>query len=371
MKRAGTKKSGKPIRLDPKNVREHPDENKAMIRASLEELGAGRSILLDGTDTVIAGNGVYEQAQELGLKVKVIEAKPDELIAVKRADLRGKKSQRMALADNRTSETSRWEDAALAELAEATPELLDGLWSQEEIADLLEAAGLAPDPPDDPGAQIDKAAELQEKWGTELGQLLVVPSKTGEGEHRLLCGDSTDAEQVERLMGGEASDLVLTDPPYGVSYVGKTKDALEIENDKLDEEGLAKLIREVFDLAEQHCRPGSYWYATVPAGPLHLLFADDWKRRGILRQIMVWAKDSMVLGHSEYHYQHEPILFGWKPGERHSNTDRTRTTLWQVDRPKASREHPTMKPVELWAIPIDAVTITSLPSIEKFMLRMS
>ena len=64
---------------------------------------------------------------------------------------------------------------------------------------------------------------------------------------------------------------------------------------------------------------------------------------------MVWAKDSMVLGHSEYHYQHEPILFGWKPGERHSNTDRTRTTLWQVDRPKASREHPTMKPVELWA----------------------
>ena len=130
--------------------------------------------------------------------------------------------------------------------------------------------------------------------------------------------------------------------------LARPKDALEIENDKLDEVGLAQFIRAAFDLAEQHCRPGAYWYATVPAGPLHLLFAEDWNQRGILRQIMVWAKDSMVLGHSEYHYQHEPILFGWKPGERHNNTDRTRTTLWHVDRPKASREHPTMKPVELW-----------------------
>jgi len=88
--------------------------------------------------------------------------------------------------------------------------------------------------------------------------------------------------------------------------------------------------------------------ATVPAGPLHLVFAKDWKDRGYLRQIMVWVKDSMVLGHSEYHYRHEPILFGWKPGERYKNSDRTRTTVWEFDRPKASREHPTMKPIEMW-----------------------
>jgi hypothetical protein len=141
----------------------------------------------------------------------------------------------------------------------------------------------------------------------------------------------------------------LTSFTYGVSYVGKTKDALVIKNDTLDENGLAELVGKAFGLAETHCRAGAYWYATVPAGPLHLIFADDWKRRGILRQIVVWAKDSMVLGHSEYHYQHEPILFGWIPGERHKNPDRTRTTLWDCARPKASREHPTMKPVELWA----------------------
>jgi len=144
------------------------------------------------------------------------------------------------------------------------------------------------------------------------------------------------------------ADMLLTDPPYGVSYVGKTADALTIENDALDDEELASLVLSVFNNAQSICRGGAYWYATVPPGPLHLIFASDWKQRGILRQIMVWAKDSMVLGHSEYHYQHEPILFGWIPGERHKNPDRTRTTLWKYDRPKASHEHPTMKPVELW-----------------------
>ncbi|MEZ6140853.1 MAG: DNA methyltransferase [Zavarzinella sp.] len=145
------------------------------------------------------------------------------------------------------------------------------------------------------------------------------------------------------------ADACVTDPPYGVSYVGKTKDKLKVENDHLDEKGLAELVSAAFDHSQANCRPGAYWYATVPAGPLHIMFADDWNRRGILRQILVWAKDSMVLGHSEYHYQHEPILFGWIPGDRHKNADRTRTTLWQHPRPKASREHPTMKPVSLWA----------------------
>lgn len=141
---------------------------------------------------------------------------------------------------------------------------------------------------------------------------------------------------------------MLTDPPYGVGYVGKTKDALTIENDCLNQDELRIFVKSCFDNAESACRPGAYWYATVPSGPLHLIFAEDWKRRGILRQIMVWAKDSMVLGHSEYHYQHEPILFGWIPGDRHKNIDRTRTTLWQYARPKASASHPTMKPVALW-----------------------
>lgn len=154
-------------------------------------------------------------------------------------------------------------------------------------------------------------------------------------------------------MGGGLADMVITDPPYGVAYVGKTKDALKVENDDVDEKTLAEMCKDWFDRADEVSRDGAYWVATVPAGPLHGVFFFDWKQRGILRQVMVWNKDSMVLGHSEYHYKHEPILFGWKPGgDRLKNDDRTKTTVWDFPRPKASREHPTMKPVEMWAYAI-------------------
>ncbi len=228
-------------------------------------------------------------------------------------------------------------------------EILANEWSHLPLVewgvDIPEGLIDQPEPTGDPRdaePQIDRAEELNKKWRIKAGDLWTI------GEHRLLCGDSTKAEDVSKVMGGGMADMLLTDPPYGVSYVGKTADALTIENDALDDEELASLVLSVFNNAQSICRGGAYWYATVPAGPLHLIFASDWKQRGILRQIMVWAKDSMVLGHSEYHYQHEPILFGWIPGERHKNPDRTRTTLWKYDRPKVSHEHPTMKPVELW-----------------------
>lgn len=161
-----------------------------------------------------------------------------------------------------------------------------------------------------------------------------------------------------QLKSGEPSTppavdpMVITDPPYGVAYVGKTKDALKVENDDVDEETLANMCKQWFDAADAVSRAGAYWIATVPPGPQYGVFYLDWKTRGILRQSMVWVKDSMVLGHSEYHYQHEAILFGWKPGDRLKNSDRTKTTVWDFARPKASREHPTMKPVEMWVYAI-------------------
>jgi site-specific DNA-methyltransferase (adenine-specific) len=146
--------------------------------------------------------------------------------------------------------------------------------------------------------------------------------------------------------------MVITDPPYGVAYVGKTKDALKVENDDVDETTLAKMCKQWFDAADEVSRAGAYWIATVPPSLQNQTFFNDWKARGYLRQVMVWNKDSMVLGHSEYHYKHEAILFGWKLGERLKNSDRTKTTVWDFARPKASREHPTMKPVEMWVYAI-------------------
>lgn len=121
------------LKFDPKNARKHGQRNKDLIRRSLEEVGAGRSILVDGDNIIRAGNGVYEQAMNVGLKVRVVEAEPDELIAVKRGDLTGKAAERAALFDNRAAETSEWEEDVLADIARDDPELLDGLWSPGEL----------------------------------------------------------------------------------------------------------------------------------------------------------------------------------------------------------------------------------------------
>lgn len=227
---------------------------------------------------------------------------------------------------------------------------------QEMLAKLAEASGVIPPDPkaaaEDPGAQVDKADELRQKWQTERGQLWEI------GRHRLLCGDSTSAEDVARLMGGERADCMWTDPPYGVSYVGKTKDALTIQNDGAGD--LEGLLTRAFSAATQALVAGAPFYIAAPAGPQGTVFrvvigAVGWK----FHQALVWVKDAMVLGHSDYHYRHEDILYGWIPGPGRSGRgdhvgskwlgDNSQTTVFEVPRPKRSEEHPTMKPPELVA----------------------
>jgi len=315
-----------------RNAKKHDPEQVAKIAGSIREFGFNNPVLIDQSNGIIAGHGRVMAAIKLSL-----ESVP----VIRLSHLTETQRRAYILADNKLAELGGgWDEEMLKVELEAIKEsdldhLLTGFSDKEMDQLLAETNELNGDPDEVPEPPADPITKPGDLW------LL--------GDHRLLCGDSTKAEDVGRLMAGAKADMLLSDPPYGVSYVGKTKDALKVENDELDEEALTKLVCDAFDNAEANCRAGAYWYATVPAGPLHILFADDWKRRGILRQIMVWAKDSMVLGHSEYHYQHEPILFGWVPGERHKNSDRTRTTLWQYDRPKANREHPTMKPVALWA----------------------
>lgn len=316
------------IRINPDNPRTISEKAMERLVKSLKEFPDMlnlREIVVDETMTVLGGNMRLLALQKIGAQdctAKIVTGLTDD------------QKREFIIKDN--SAFGEWDMDALA-----------NAWSDLPLADWgidLPDEWLNTKTEDnrDSEPQISRAEELNQKWGVKTGDLWLI------GEHRLLCGDSTKAEDVSKVMGGGMADMLLTDPPYGVSYVSKTADALTIENDDLDEEELASLVLSAFNNAQSICRGGAYWYATVPAGPLHLIFANDWKQRGILRQIMVWAKDSLVLGHSEYHYQHEPILFGWIPGKRHKNPDRTRTTLWKYDRPKASHEHPTMKPVELW-----------------------
>jgi site-specific DNA-methyltransferase (adenine-specific) len=312
------------------NSRKHSEKQITQIAASIKEFGFNNPILLDGKNGLIAGHGRLEAAIKLDMdKVPTIEI----------SHLSEAQKKAYIIADNQLTLNADWDRDALKLEFEFLNEAkfdLDLLGFDEKFQDLLNPEKIE-EGKTDPD-EIPENVETRCKPG-DLWKL---------GEHRLLCGDSTNIQHVERLMDGQKADMVFTDPPYGVSYVGKTKDALTIESDDFDEKKLTEKNTEWFNCVDIVTRPGAYLLATVPAGPLHLIFAQDWKNRGWLRQIMVWNKSSMVMGHSEYHYKHEPILFGWKPGERLKNNDRTKTTVWDFQRPSRSVEHPTMKPVEMW-----------------------
>jgi DNA modification methylase len=204
--------------------------------------------------------------------------------------------------------------------------------------------------------QIDRAEALLEKWQVKAGDLWQI------GAHRLLCGDCTDAAVVARVMGGEKVELVWTDPPYGVSVGDKNKylnsiapcNRIEenLENDTLDEPRLTSMLNASFDNMIKFCTAGAGWYVAAPAVPLHLLFGQALKERGIWRQTIQWVKDSSTFSPMGvcYHWQAEPIFFGWLPNGAHRYYGgRTQTTVWNIKRPSKSPEHPTMKPVELVA----------------------
>ncbi len=188
---------------------------------------------------------------------------------------------------------------------------------------------------------------LPRKPRTQPGELIQL------GPHRLLCGDSTKPEDLRRLMGGARADLLWTDPPYGVDYVGKTAATMTIPND--GRRGLEELLRTSFASVDGVLEPGAAFYVAHPAGLPALPFVNAVLQAGwLVRQSLVWVKDSMVLGHSDYHYRHEAILFGYKPaagrlgrGGRGWYGGEDQTSVFEIARPKASRDHPTMKPVAL------------------------
>jgi len=230
----------------------------------------------------------------------------------------------------------------------------------EWLAQLNQDAGAvrtmieAEKPVGDADAQVDRAAELLEKWQVKRGDLFAIDN------HRLLCGDSTLREDVERVMGGEKIELVWTDPPYGVSVGDKNKylnsiarsNRIEenLENDKLDENGLIEMLISSFDNTIAFCTAGAGWYVAAPPGPLHILFGQVLKDRGIWRQTIQWVKNNSTFSPMGvcYHWQAEPIFFGWLPNAGHRfYGGRKQTTVWNIERPLKSPEHPTMKPVEL------------------------
>lgn len=170
----------------------------------------------------------------------------------------------------------------------------------------------------------------------------------GKLKHRLLCGDSTLTDDWEKLMEGEMLDMVNTDPPYNVDYVGKTKDKLKIQNDNKTDSEFYQFLYDFFTAAGSYTKPGGAWYVWH-ADSEGANFRKAMAEGGLLlKQCLIWKKNSMVMGRQDYHWQHEPCLYGWKPGAAHSwYTDRKQTTILEFDRPSRSTHHPTMKPIPL------------------------
>ena len=173
------------------------------------------------------------------------------------------------------------------------------------------------------------------------------------GNHRLICGDSTDPDVIDRLMDGVKADMLLTDPPYNVDYTGKTKDALKIQNDKMDNDSFRQFLRDAFSSADSVMRAGAVfyiWHADLEGYNFRGACADNnWK----VRECLIWNKNSMVLGRQDYQWKHEPCLYGWKDGASHLwASDRKQTTVLNFDRPIRADLHPTMKPIALVAYQI-------------------
>lgn len=191
----------------------------------------------------------------------------------------------------------------------------------------------------------DEIPELPEKAKSKLGDIYAL------GEHRLICGDSTDPQVIKHLLASgerEDVDMICTDPPYNVNYIGKTKKGLRIKNDAMASESFRDFLSKFFAVALSVTRKG---------GAIYVCHADleGENFRGAMResgwlfkQCLIWSKDAFVMGRFDYHWKHEPILYGWAPGASHRwQGDRKQTTVLQFDRPKRSIEHPTMKPVDL------------------------
>ena len=188
----------------------------------------------------------------------------------------------------------------------------------------------------------EEIPELPDDPITKLGDLWLL------GPHKVLCGDATIVTDYEKLMGQEQADLIWTDPPYGVAYVGKTKDALTIQNDRLDIKSLEEFLRGAFTTMFTFTRPGACWYVLAPSVNLFQAFSIPLTELEVWRHTLVWVKDTLVMGRADYHYRHESIFYGWTPGAAHQEPpNRKQDTVWEIPRPKASKEHPTMKPIEL------------------------
>ena len=328
---------------DPQNARLHTPRNIGVIEDSMHTDGAGRSILVDQDGVTIAGAGAWEAATQAGIKrAAVIETDGDTLVVVKRR-VTPEQRIRLALADNRATDLSTWDAARLRQLQEQAPEVLQRLWTAQELADVL--ANVAPEPLD--GLTDADAVPPERATTIQRGDLFAL------GRHRLQCGDSTDAADVARVLAGTQPTVMVTDPPYGVDYdpAWRARAGVNLNTHKLGT--VANDDRADWTDAWR-LFPGDVayvWHAGLKASVVQ----TSLEQAGFLmRAQIVWAKDRLALSRGDYHWQHEPCWYAVREGGTgHRTDDRTQSTLWTIPaRDDAGNGHGTQKPVECMRRPM-------------------
>lgn len=300
-------------------------EAVAFVANSIKEFGFRNPIVVDNAGVIIAGHTRLKAAKKLGLK---------EAPVIVADDLSDEQVKALRLADNKTAEAAEWD-----------LNLLDQEISEIADIDMSDFGFELDEEPDDDADAVDDDFEEPENIEpiAKRGQIYRL------GDQILMCGDSTNKLDVQKLMGGEQADLLITDPPYNVAYEGKTSDRLRIENDSMDSNSFYDFLHAAFVAAVDAMIPGAafyIWYASSSVSE----FCTAAKDAGLLvKEELIWNKNTMVLGRQDYQWKHEPCLYGWKDGgPHHWYSDRKQTTVLDFKKPAASRLHPTMKPIPLF-----------------------
>jgi DNA modification methylase len=331
------------------NARTHSPEQILKLRSSLRELGFVNPIIIDKDFNVIAGHGRLMAAKEEGIT---------EVPCVFADFLTDAQKKAYILADNRMAMDAGWDEELLKieieELQNLGYDLEYTGFDEKELADLFGV-----DEKEVKEDEFDLTAALEKASFVERGDVWFV------GKHKLMCGDATSSEDVAKLMEDKKANLVLTDPPYNVAF--KSSDGLTIQNDSMNNNDFYEFLYLSFKNMADHLENGGAAYV-FHADTEGLNFRKAFIDAGFhLAGCCIWVKDSLVLGRSDYQWQHEPVLYGFLQNGKHPwYSDRKQTTIWNFDKPKKNSNHPTSKPLDLLAYPINNSTQANAIVIDTF-----
>lgn len=332
------------------NARTHSKEQINKLRASIREFGFINPVIIDRDYNVIAGHGRILASQEEGI---------DKVPCVFVDYLTDAQKKAYIIADNRMALDADWDEELLKiEIESLKDDDFDLSFTGFDESELLDLFG------DDSKSKVeddnfDLSSALEKASFVEKGDVWTV------GKHRLMCGDATSKEDVQTLMGDTKGNLILTDPPYGVSF--KSSSGLTIENDSMKNDEFYNFLLSAFKNMADHLEKGGSAYV-FHADTEGLNFRKAFVDSGFhLAGCCIWVKNSLVLGRSDYQWQHEPVLYGFMQNGKHRwYSDRKQTTIWNFDKPKKNSNHPTSKPLDLLSYPIGNSTQENAVVIDTF-----